>query len=231
MLPKKGASSQLCISRLCLARCSKRETLSAAAPNVTVTLQTALLGSYGGSDMQAGFGAVATTANTVCFLFNFLTDGVSAKLGKNAGAADWASLRKHVKLALIWYNLFPACALHPGIYKPEYRPYLAMEYVLTSTRMKQVACSGLAGGALACSTLAVLKHPITLLLNLQPEVLRGATPYWWVRVAITPLVLVNMSISGILQVGVSVHMLEGLVVVWIALAFCHQAMPVQECIH
>ncbi|DBB06548.1 TPA: hypothetical protein ACH3X1_012088 [Trebouxia sp. C0004] len=110
--------------------------------------------------MQAGFGAVATTANTVCFLFNFLTDGVSAKLGKHAGAADWVSLRKHVKLALI---------------------------------------CGLAGAALACSTLAVLKPPITLLLNLQPEVLRGATPYWWVRVAITPLVLLNMSISGILQ--------------------------------
>ena len=98
--------------------------MSAAAPNVTVTLQTALLGSYGGSDMQAGFAAVATTANTVCFLFNFLTDGVSAKLGKNAGAADWVSLRKHVKLALIWYNLFRAYA---GIRKPKYRPYLAME--------------------------------------------------------------------------------------------------------
>ncbi len=181
--------------------------MSAAAPNVTVTLQTALLGSYGGSDMQAGFGAVATTANTVCFLFNFLTDGVSAKLGKNAGAADWVSLRKHVKLALIWYNLFPAYALHPGSHQPKCRPYLAMENVLTPTHMKQIACSGLTGGALACSTLAVLKHPITLLLNLQPEVLHGATPYWWVRVAITPLVLVNMSISGVLQVTVSIRSL------------------------
>ncbi len=112
------------MSTLSLAHCSEGETLSAAAPNVTVTLQTALLGSYGGSDMQAGFAAVATTANTVCFLFNFLTDGVSAKLGKNAGAADWVSLRKHVKLALIWYNLFRAYA---GIRKPKYRPYLAME--------------------------------------------------------------------------------------------------------
>jgi len=91
---------------------------------IVTFVQTALLGSYGGSDMQAGFAAVATTANTVCFLFNFLTDGVSAKLGKNAGAADWVSLRKHVKLALIWYNLFRAYA---GIRKPKYRPYLAME--------------------------------------------------------------------------------------------------------
>lgn len=69
--------------------------------------------------------------------------------------------------------------------------------------MWQVACSGLAGGALACSALAVLKHPITLLLSLQPEVLCKATPYWWIRVAITPLVLLNMSISGILQVRTS----------------------------
>ena len=76
--------------------------VAAAAPNVTVTLQTALLGRYGGSELQAGFAAVATTANTVCFLFNFLTDGVSAKLGKNAGAQDWQSLYRHVKLALIW---------------------------------------------------------------------------------------------------------------------------------
>lgn len=74
----------------------------AVAPNVTVTLQTALLGNYGGSSMQAGFGAVATTANTICFLFNFLTDGVSAKLGSNAGTQDWAMLNRHVRLALTW---------------------------------------------------------------------------------------------------------------------------------
>lgn len=76
---------------------------STVAPNVTVTLQTALLGNYGGSSMQAGFGAVATTANTICFLFNFLTDGVSAKLGNNAGAKEWAMLHRHVRLALMWY--------------------------------------------------------------------------------------------------------------------------------
>lgn len=74
----------------------------AAAPNVTVTLQTALLGRYGGRNMQAAFGAVSTTANTICFLFNFLVDGVSAKIGSNAGAMDWHALNKHVKLAIAW---------------------------------------------------------------------------------------------------------------------------------
>ena len=67
-----------------------------------MTLQTALLGRYGGRDTQAAFGAVATTANTVCFLFNFLVDGVSAKIGSNAGAMDWHALSKHVKLAIAW---------------------------------------------------------------------------------------------------------------------------------
>ena len=64
-----------------------------------------------------------------------------------------------------------------------------------------VVYSGLAGGVLACCTLAALKQPITLLLKLQPEVLHEANPYWWIRVAITPLVLLNMTLSGVLQVG------------------------------
>lgn len=60
--------------------------------------------------------------------------------------------------------------------------------------------SGLGGGLFACSTLAALKQPITAFLDLQPEVQQHANPYWWVRVALTPLVLLNMTISGILQV-------------------------------
>ena len=64
-----------------------------------------------------------------------------------------------------------------------------------------VICSGLVGGALACSTLAALKQPIILLLKLQPAVMHDANPYWWIRVAITPLVLLNMALTGILQVG------------------------------
>lgn len=51
---------------------------------------------------QAAFGAVGTTANTVCFLFNFLVDGVSAKIGSNAGSFDYKSLNRHVQLALTW---------------------------------------------------------------------------------------------------------------------------------
>lgn len=74
-------------------------------------------------------------------------------------------------------------------------------WLCTANNSVMIICSGLAGGALACSTLAALKQPIILLLKLQPTVLHDANPYWWIRVAITPFVLLNMTLSGILQVG------------------------------
>lgn len=77
---------------------------------------------------------------------------------------------------------------------------VAQSWLVDTMTVFLMGCSGLAGGTLACCTLAALKHPITLLLSLRPDVLHEATPYWWIRVAITPLVLLNMTISGILQV-------------------------------
>ena len=47
---------------------------------MVVTIQTALLGLHGGSACQAAFAAVGTTANATCLLFNFLVDGISAKV-------------------------------------------------------------------------------------------------------------------------------------------------------
>jgi len=76
-------------------------TRAVAAPLV-VTIQTALLGTYGGSPVQAAFAAVSTTANTTCFLFNFLVDGVSAKVGQSVGTANWTVLHSRVRLALLW---------------------------------------------------------------------------------------------------------------------------------
>lgn len=67
-------------------------------------------------------------------------------------------------------------------------------------RRCQDVCSGAAGGALACSVLALLKQPVAAFLDLQPDVQHHANPYWWIRVALAPLVLLNMTISGILQV-------------------------------
>ena len=64
--------------------------------------QTALLGRYGGSDAQAAFAAAAATATTVCSLFNFLVDGVSAKVGKSIGEKDWQMVGRRVRLSLSW---------------------------------------------------------------------------------------------------------------------------------
>ena len=52
-----------------------------------------------------------------------------------------------------------------------------------------------------------MKQPIAAFLDLQPEVQQQANPYWWIRVALTPLVLLNMTISGILQVYI-VHSVQ-----------------------
>lgn len=59
---------------------STSKLVCAVAAPLCVTVQTALLGKYGGSASQAAFAAVGTTANATCLLFNFLVDGISAKV-------------------------------------------------------------------------------------------------------------------------------------------------------
>ena len=73
-----------------------------------MTLQTSLLGIYGGSSVQAAFAAVSTTSNFICLLFNFLIDGVSAKVGQSAGASNYKVLQQRVRMALL-------CALGAGL--------------------------------------------------------------------------------------------------------------------
>ena len=76
-----------------------------------MAVQTALLGSIGpdeGATLQAAFAAVSTTASTTCFLFNYLVDGVCAKIGQSVGAGEARVLRQRVRLALI-------CAVCAGV--------------------------------------------------------------------------------------------------------------------
>lgn len=55
-------------------------------------------------------------------------------------------------------------------------------------------------GALASVTLAAIMRPVSVdVLRLSPEVQAEAEGYWWLRVALVPILLINMSISGILQ--------------------------------
>lgn len=74
----------------------------AAAGPVTTALETALLANYAGSNALAAFAAVNTSANFATRIFNFLVDGVSAKVGKSVGQGAWGELAFRVQLALSW---------------------------------------------------------------------------------------------------------------------------------
>lgn len=55
-------------------------------------------------------------------------------------------------------------------------------------------------GFLASATLTMIMRPVSVdVLRLSDEVQREAEGYWWLRVALVPVLLVNMSLSGILQ--------------------------------
>ncbi|CAL5227558.1 g10550 [Coccomyxa viridis] len=95
------------VSFQCILRVAAPALLLNVAAPLVVTIQTALLGHYGGSASQAAFAAVGTTANATCLLFNFLVDGISAKVGHSAGAGKLDVLRQKVRLAIL-------CALAAG---------------------------------------------------------------------------------------------------------------------
>ena len=65
-----------------------------------MTVQTAFLGRFVGLHALAAYGATMGTFNFFCSLFNFLVDGVSAKVGKSVGAAQWDTVGAQVRLAL-----------------------------------------------------------------------------------------------------------------------------------
>ena len=62
-------------------------------------------------------------------------------------------------------------------------------------------CSGVGAGVIAAAALGLAKAPVTALMRLKAPVLRQLAGYWLLRCVLAPLVLLNMSISGILQVA------------------------------
>ena len=79
-----------------------RVSLSAAVMNAVVPLalaaQIALLGRRD-TGMQASFCLVVTTTQLGTSVFNFLVDGVTAKVGKSVGAARWTEAAGRVRMA------------------------------------------------------------------------------------------------------------------------------------
>ena len=79
-----------------------RVSLSAAVMNAVVPLalavQIALLGRRD-TGMQASFCLVASTTQLGTSVFNFLVDGVTAKVGTSVGAARWTEAAGRVRMA------------------------------------------------------------------------------------------------------------------------------------
>lgn len=88
-------------------------------------------------------------------------------------------------------------------------------------------CRAFGAGCVASLLLAFAKAPVFgFVLELQPDVLLQAQSYWWLRCALVPVLLLNMSISGILQVCLAADHeqveLPGLQRVWHWLRLCCQ---------
>jgi hypothetical protein len=63
------------------------------------------------------------------------------------------------------------------------------------------ACRAAGAGVLAAAVLAAIKGPVTsYVLELSEDVLHEVAGYWWLRTGLVPVLLFNMSVSGILQV-------------------------------
>lgn len=130
-------------------------------------------------------------------IFNFLVDGVSAKVGKSVGRLAWGEVSARVKIALVW---------------------------------------ALSAGAIAAFTLAAVRRTVMVdVLALSSEVKAEAVPYWWLRVAAVPLLLLNMAMSGILQVGAVVQVEREREEVWMmnVKEYCMRSAPhlSQACAH
>lgn len=63
-------------------------------------MQAILIGRYLGDSSLAAFAAVGVTVGVATRLFNFLVDGVSAKVGKAVGLRQWDAVTARIRLSL-----------------------------------------------------------------------------------------------------------------------------------
>lgn len=67
----------------------------------TAPATTSLLDGRHDVSMQAAFGLVVTTTGLGTTVFNFLVDGVTAKVGRSVGAKHWSQAAGRVRMALL----------------------------------------------------------------------------------------------------------------------------------
>jgi Na+-driven multidrug efflux pump len=77
---------------------------------------------------------------------------------------------------------------------------------LVAARVRMSLGFALVAGIAAAISLIFLIEPVSVyVLQLTPEVMAEAEFYWWLRIALIPILLLNMAISGILQGFRHVH--------------------------
>ncbi|KAG7673815.1 hypothetical protein Ndes2437B_g01988 [Nannochloris sp. 'desiccata'] len=77
---------------------------------------------------------------------------------------------------------------------------------LVAARVRMSLGFALIAGILAAIGLSFLIGPVSIdVLQLTPDVLAEARYYWWLRIILVPILLLNMAISGILQGFRHVH--------------------------
>ena len=88
------------VSTPALLRLSASAAVMNAVVPLALCLQVALAGKMAGSSVQAAFGLVTVTCGMGTTVFNFLVDGVVAKVGTAVGARRWDEARGRVRAAL-----------------------------------------------------------------------------------------------------------------------------------
>ena len=121
------------VSTPALLRLSASAAVMNAVVPLALCLQVALAGKMAGSSVQAAFGLVTVTCGMGTTVFNFLVDGVVAKVGTAVGARRWDEARGRVRAALA------AALLCGGTATATWLPH-----ALQSRRRRGDECSSLA---------------------------------------------------------------------------------------
>ncbi len=142
----------------------------AVAAPLVVTVQTALLGHYGGSASQAAFAAVGTTANATCLLFNFLVDGISAKVCIHTLQQD---LVQHTSRGC------PECFMLLLHFSQVGHSAGAGKLDVLRQKVRLAILCALAAGATAFVALAALQYPVSTFFALTSEVCASSALTMW----------------------------------------------------
>ena len=186
------------------------------APPLALSVETALIG-HQGQEMLAAFAATNTTFSTATSLFNYLSDGISAR--QDAGSGSYHGTPKCASLLHLSHTFLSAelggswvgsSMLLPGCKSPLFWAGMASAacFMLPGTPAScqeqsppdHMFCSAAGAGCAAAAALAAMRSPVCALMQLQPAVRQAIGLYWTQRCLMLPIAMLNMGVSGLLQV-------------------------------